>query len=65
MISAAPSVPPVSAINANCYVPSIAHISAHQCHISVPTSAHQCHISVPIRTAFQFHLSVPVSDAYQ
>ncbi|CAI9552260.1 unnamed protein product, partial [Staurois parvus] len=44
-ISAAPSVPPVSAhqchlsvpINATCQFPSV----PHQCHISVPTSAHQ------------------------
>ncbi|CAI9593454.1 unnamed protein product [Staurois parvus] len=28
--------------------PAVPAVSAHQCHISVPTSAHQCHISVPI-----------------
>ncbi|CAI9614065.1 unnamed protein product [Staurois parvus] len=41
MISVAPAVPPVSALQCH-------PASAHQCYISVPTSAHQCHISEPI-----------------
>ncbi|CAI9558163.1 unnamed protein product [Staurois parvus] len=49
MISVAPEVPPVS-------VPSVPAVSAHQCHVPVPTcqcisvhtSVHQWHISVPI-----------------
>ncbi|CAI9609764.1 unnamed protein product [Staurois parvus] len=42
MISVAPS-----SATCQCLV-SVPRASAHQCHISVPTSAHQCHISVPI-----------------
>ncbi|CAI9603430.1 unnamed protein product, partial [Staurois parvus] len=46
MICVAPAVPPVSVHQ--CQLSVLKSASAHQCHISVPTSAHQCHISVPI-----------------
>ncbi|CAI9554889.1 unnamed protein product [Staurois parvus] len=63
MISVAPVVPPVSVHQCRCQCSSVPRASAHQCHISVPTSAHLSVLSVSPISASKFRLSVPVSAA--
>ncbi|CAI9533029.1 unnamed protein product [Staurois parvus] len=56
-----------------CQCPSVPAISAHPCHLPVPTSAtsmphisaHLSCLSVSAITASECHLSMPVSATYQ
>ncbi|CAI9574002.1 unnamed protein product [Staurois parvus] len=57
------------AVSATCQCPSVPRASAHQCHISVPTSAHnatyKCPSELTFSVAHQCQSVSPISAAYQ
>ncbi|CAI9553048.1 unnamed protein product, partial [Staurois parvus] len=69
MISVAPAVPTVSALQCHLPVPisatSVPHINVYQCTSVSHISAHLSCLSGPPISASQCHLSMPVKVAYQ